>query len=77
MNAQELGKRLKETVLLIEFTHYRTGAELSVRATLQPEFTGLNVCGHDPKSDIVAVWDLDLNSWNSIYISSITDIKEL
>lgn len=73
-NASELAKMLRENIALIEYTHYRTGAELVARGTLRPDLARLNIANHSTWSDILAFWDLDREAWGSVYVSTITKI---
>lgn len=76
-NASEIAKLLRENVAVIEYTHYRTGEDLTTRCTLKPDLARLDIANHSSWSDVVAFWDLDREAWGSVYVNTITKITLL
>ena len=63
MNYETLLKELKNSIVTITFTHYRTGVQETVRGTLN---TGKPVVSQHPDCEFIVFWDIDKENWKSL-----------
>lgn len=74
MNASDLAKRLGETVCKVTYKHYKTGELEVANLTLASGYTGIEIVGHDSKSDIIVGYDVFDKAWKSLYMHTITEV---
>lgn len=66
-------------IINITYRHYRTNVLMSFQGTSCPEKTlGYGVCvQQDPKSESIALFDIERKKWDAVRISSIVSYEVL
>lgn len=77
MTREEIVEILKENTVTVSFTKV-DGTVRDMRCTLQEQFLPEKTSegsGRKPNDSVVAVWDLDKESWRSFRVDSVQSIQ--